>query len=241
MTVFQLAAAVGSSTDNITYSLYGRLGHLLAEALEPNGEADFDSDSKPLWTRYIGDDYRLEPDAPISWMMHQELADALGEIGWAEPSQNSNPIFDIAQAEDELDEEESATVRHAIVLSRVGQGLFREKLLQYWTSSCAVTGITVTEALRASHIKPWSRSSNQERMDQFNGLLLTGTLDLLFDAGLISFDNSGKMLISDALSTQDRKMLGLSESMKLRQIESRHLPYLTFHRNNVFKQNQKLM
>lgn len=235
MTVFQIAAAAGSSDDNLTYSLYGRLGHMLAEALDPASNAEFESGG--IWTRYIGEDHRLEPGAPVSWRMRQELAEALGEVGWAKPSQDNNPFHDVALAKAELDEA-PATEREAIVLSRVGQGLFREQLLQYWTS-CAVTGIAVTEALRASHIKPWTHSSNEERMDRFNGLLLIGTLDLLFDAGLISFDDAGQILISDALSKEDRKMLGLSESMKLRRLEPRHLPYLAFHRNNAFRQNEK--
>jgi hypothetical protein len=233
MSVFELAAAVGSETDNVTYSLYGRLGHMLANMLEPNTDPESDSNDQPIWTRYIGEDYRLEPGAPVSWIMHPELAEALGELGWARPTIEENPILDIELAEEEL-REEPFTVRQAIVLSRVGQGLFRERLLQYW-NGCAVTGVKVVEALRASHIKPWSRSTNQERMDQFNGLLLVGTLDLLFDAGLISFDDSGSIMISDVLSTRDRMALGLSKDMRLRQIHPEHLLYLTYHSENIYR------
>jgi hypothetical protein len=231
MSVFELAAAGGSSSDNLTYSLYGRLGHLLGNVLEPFIATD--SGIQPIWTRYIGDDFRPGPDAPVHWIMHPELAAALEELGWATLARDENTLRDIELAESEW-AEEPPTIRQAIVMSRIGQGLFRAQLLSYWTG-CAVTGIKVTEALRASHIKPWSESTNQERLDYYNGLLLVGTLDLLFDAGLISFKDSGHILISDMLLVDDRAALGLRENMHLRNIEAAHLPYLAFHRENVFR------
>lgn len=218
--VFDLAAAAQSQIDNATYSIYGRLGHLLARALE-QGE-DFDDQAHVVWTRHIGEDFRPKAGDAVYWKMHPELAEALLDIGWANPRQIDDPLRDIAEAQAEL-ELEPETVRRAIVLSRIGQGQFRERLLQYW-GSCAVTGVTVREALRASHIKPWSRSSNLERLHMYNGLLLTGTLDLLFDAGLISFNEVGQMLITPALSVKDQQALGLIPEMKLRQVEQAHQP-----------------
>jgi hypothetical protein len=231
MSVFELAAAGGSTRDNLTYSLYGRLGHLLGDVLEP----DFanSSDRPPIWTHYIGEDFRPSPGAPVSWLMHPELAAALEELGWARLAREASPFHDIEYAESEL-AEEPTTIRQALVMSRVGQGVFRAQLLTYWMG-CAVTGIRVTEALRASHIKPWSVSTNQERLDHFNGLLLVGTLDLLFDAGMISFDEAGSILISDRLLPEERTALGLQATMRLQKIEAYHQPYLTFHREHVFQ------
>lgn len=64
LSVSELAEVAGQSTDDFTYSVYGRLGHLLANELEP--EVDTEPGPKPIWTRYIGEDIRLTDDAPVS-------------------------------------------------------------------------------------------------------------------------------------------------------------------------------
>lgn len=236
MSVFDIAAVAGNKgNDNYTYSAYGRLGRLLAGELDPDATARFGF--QPIWTRYIGNDFRINQGEPVHWVMHRELAEALRILGWAEPDMTvdippDNPFADIDEAKDEL-EVESETVREALILSRIGQGRFRAELLDYW-DGCAVTGIGRKEALRASHIKPWIDSSNTERLDPFNGLLLVGTVDLLFDAGLISFADDGAVLISAELEADERIQLGVRDDLKLRKIDSRHLPFLQFHRKNVF-------
>jgi hypothetical protein len=64
------------------------------------------------------------------------------------------------------------TDREQMVSVRVGQPQFRQRLIAYW-NGCSVTGCTLLAALRASHIKPWRDSTNTERLDVYNGLLLT--------------------------------------------------------------------
>ena len=114
-------------------------------------------------------------------------------------------------AEEELDHEISrdvpVTTRQALVKARVGQGIFRDEVLKLWSYQCAVTACGIQEALRASHIKPWSESTDQERLDPYNGLPLLATLDALFDKHLIGFDSHGKMLISSELSSEERDLL----------------------------------
>ena len=78
---------------------------------------------------------------------------------------------------------------------RCGQNKFRIKLINRWGERCVVTKFSVGEALRASHIKPWADSDPKERLDENNGLLLTATLDALFDQHLISFDDDGRIII----------------------------------------------
>lgn len=126
------------------------------------------------------------------------------------------------------------TERESVVQSRIGQGIFREKLISYW-QSCSITDCIDLALLRASHIKPWRISNNQERLDVFNGLLLIPNLDLAFDKGFISFNNNGRIIISNQLDLQTRKILGIVPSMKLKKIDQSHLPYLAFHREKVFK------
>ena len=118
--------------------------------------------------------------------------------------------------------------------SRVGQGKFKTNLLKYW-KACAVTGLNVNGLLRASHIKPWALASPKERLDTFNGLLLLPTLDALFDTGLITFDEQGRIVISSKLAGSEFVALGLSPELKLKKINGAHLPYLVFHNEHVFR------
>jgi hypothetical protein len=83
----------------------------------------------------------------------------------------------------------SDTERDAVVKARIGQGRFRQDLIDYWTN-CAVTDCVDKRLLRASHIRPWSTSSLRDRLSHYNGLLLSPTLDACFDCGLISFDDA---------------------------------------------------
>ena len=130
----------------------------------------------------------------------------------------------------------SSTEREAIVKSRIGQGQFRESLINYW-SACAVTGCKEAKLLRASHIKPWAKSEVSERLSLYNGLLLSPTLDVCFDSGFISFDDSGKIMVSSELDEKDMNALNVHREMKLTNIESEHKKYLVYHRENIFKKS----
>lgn len=126
------------------------------------------------------------------------------------------------------------TSRSSVVTLRVGQDSFRKDLLRHW-KSCAVTGCKVTAALRASHIKPWAACDSKERLDPLNGLLLVASLDALFDAGLISFEDNGAIIISPRLLQDACPALGVTTTMRLRKPNSAHDPYLAFHREHVYK------
>ena len=128
----------------------------------------------------------------------------------------------------------STSEREAIVKARIGQELFRQSLLEYW-STCAVTGCKEENLLRASHIKPWSIATLEERLDLYNGLLLSPALDVCFDSGYVSFDDKGGILISESLTADDAKALGINSKMRLRRVEPKHKKYLAFHREHVFK------
>lgn len=84
--------------------------------------------------------------------------------------------------------------------------------------------------MRASHIKPWRISDNRERLDKFNGLLLTPALDLLFDAGFISFADSRDILFSPCLAQEDATLLGVHDKMRLCTVYLESQPYLAQHR-----------
>lgn len=123
-----------------------------------------------------------------------------------------------------------------MVKQRVGQDTFREALLDYWSGACAVTGVDLTDVLRASHAKPWADcESDEERLDVFNGFLLVANLDALFDRGLISFDIAGGLICSPRLTAEQRVQLRLDESLALRWVTIEHQAYLAWHWSRVFQ------
>ena len=105
----------------------------------------------------------------------------------------------------------SQTEKKSIIKSRIGQGLFRKKLIEKYENRCIITGINDSRLLIASHIKPWEVSSNEERLSKDNGFLLSSTYDKLFDIGLITFEDTGAILISKDLSTENRILLKLEK------------------------------
>lgn len=128
----------------------------------------------------------------------------------------------------------SSTEREAIVKARIGQGRFRETLIEYW-SACAVTDCAEAALLRASHIKPWAKAGLEERLSLYNGLLLSPALDACFDSGYISFDDEGRIAISKRLTADDANALGINSDMRLKRVEPAHRKYLAFHREHIFK------
>tara|TARA_R110002167_G_scaffold115848_3_gene290458 strand:- start:7055 stop:7732 length:678 start_codon:yes stop_codon:yes gene_type:complete len=127
----------------------------------------------------------------------------------------------------------ASTTTKSEIETRLGHGKYRKELIALW-SKCAVTEFDRVDLLIASHIKPWSQSTDLERIDPFNGLLLSPTLDKLFDRGYISFTAEGSLIISPLLNDQDIEQLGITRSMKLYKVEAGCLPYLEFHREFVY-------
>lgn len=131
-----------------------------------------------------------------------------------------------------------STEAERLVVQRVGQGLFREALIDYWGGRCAVTGLDILGLLRASHIKPWAAcATDEERLDVYNGLLLAPHLDALFDGGWLTFDDDGRGRWSSSLPETALTSLGLHklEALSKIRLQPEHLPYLRYHRNTLFK------
>lgn len=135
----------------------------------------------------------------------------------------------------EIDDDSSITEteKETLVKARKGQGKFRNALIEYW-AGCSITGCEEVSLLRASHIKPWKYSKNKERLDVYNGLLLTPNFDLLFDQGFISFSDDGEIMISGLLNNDSTVIFAINDEITIN-INENHKKYLKFHRNNVFK------
>jgi hypothetical protein len=128
------------------------------------------------------------------------------------------------------------TEAERLVVQRVGQEVFRDRLLDYWEGRCAITGLGVPELLRASHIKPWADcESDAERLDVFNGLLLAPHLDAAFDRGFITVADDGAVIVADTLDRDARALLGLNARLRVETLSSGHRRYLPWHREHVFQ------
>lgn len=119
--------------------------------------------------------------------------------------------------------------------TRLGQGLYRKKLIEIW-GKCAVTQLRRADLLLASHIKPWRDSNDRERVDPFNGLLLNPQLDKLFDKGYITFTDDGEIVIADLITNDELLVIGVQRTMRLYKVEPKTLIYLAYHRKSVFIQ-----
>ena len=129
-----------------------------------------------------------------------------------------------------------ATTRKTLIEARRGQGRFRADLLQIGQYRCALTGCAIEPVLRASHIRPWRDSANEERLDPNNGLLLAAHSDALFDRYLISFDEKGRLLLANTLSESDLTPLGLRASMRIR-LSPEQRAYMAHHRREFEARN----
>lgn len=224
LSMAQIAHLGGYETYNSANIQYGSLGGLVAQEFSLSGLKNLTEALATLEPNSSGGDAR--------WTMRPALVRALQDLGLAD-----EPVVDLRAvgARQEIDADPlcsnvSETTRQALVNARIGQGAFRQRMLLLWEGRCAVTGCRISEALIASHAKPWVKSSNIERLDEYNGLLLTASVDRLFDRGLISFSDAGNILMKPSLSTEDLSPLGLSAHSRLTTVHERNRPYLAEHR-----------
>lgn len=83
--------------------------------------------------------------------------------------------------------------------------------------------------LIASHIKPFIQSDEIEAYDPNNGLLLSRTIDSLFDLKYISFTDEGKMIFSKRVS-DDVKEFWKDYHIEPSILNDKRKNYLAFHR-----------
>jgi len=121
------------------------------------------------------------------------------------------------------------TQRAQLVQARVGQGLFRSRVLMK-EQCCRVTGVRDHRLLRASHIKPWRHASNEERLSADNGLMLAPHVDAMFDQELISFEDSGRMIVRRDLSLEVLSRWAIDPKADVGPFRAGQRPFLEAHR-----------
>lgn len=120
--------------------------------------------------------------------------------------------------------------------ARVGQGKYREKLLEQ-CPFCPITMISDERLLIASHIKPWAASDDNEKIDPYNGYMLSPMIDKLFDKGFITFDKDRHMILSEFISSRTWSLMALRNNTFYQSLpmDEKREEYLNFHHEAVFK------
>lgn len=127
------------------------------------------------------------------------------------------------------------TTKAALISARRGQGRFRDGV-SLIEPECRFTHVSNPALLVASHIQPWHRcSTNEARLDPFNGLMLTPTYDRLFDRGYISFSPESRLIVSDELPRADMQKIRMDPELETTPFRGQQLKYLAYHREHVFK------
>jgi 5-methylcytosine-specific restriction enzyme A len=150
------------------------------------------------------------------------------------PIQPSLFRIETLAAEPEVDYEvniPNQTERRGLVTSRVGHGAYRKRIIHRWEYKCAVTGFEKLNILIASHILPWAKADDNQRLDVHNGILLSPTYDALFDKHLITFENTGKIILSDTIEVQAFSKIGVTGKEKIQKFSQYNFEYLDSHRS----------
>ena len=196
---------------------YGKLGRLFADHFGIEGLVN-----QTYAIAYVSCDRSEE--GHFQWTLHPELLVALQHLGLIKRKGQNFVATSYASLHQKGVNELSR------VDGRAGQAPYKRRMAQLWDGKCAVTGCSIKTTLIASHAKPWTECSDDEKVDEYNGLLLTASLDRLFGKGLISFADSGRILTSAELTERDLAALGLSKKSRLSFVDARHKPYLKAHR-----------
>lgn len=132
------------------------------------------------------------------------------------------------------DESLRETQKKALVNSRRGQGLFRQRVAGI-ENRCRITRVENSAHLVASHIKPWRESNHEERLSGANGLFLTPSIDHLFDRGFISFENNGELILSPIADNISLEKMGVQTDAVTNvggfNIDQKH--FLDYHREEI--------
>lgn len=180
--------------------------------------------------------YLAEVPAPMATVLIQLVGDSYSSIIGELLGEVDNSESIDASEEDAIKgrTDIGATTKSQLVKSRRGQGIFKANV-RLNESRCRVTGIADPKHLRASHIKPWKDSSDEEKLNGCNGLLLAPHIDHLFDMGMISFTNSGDMIVSDVIDPSILNAWGIAKNKNVGAFNQEQNRFLEYHRNYVLR------
>lgn len=177
--IIQLADILGRTTDAVRFKMLNLAS--LDPAVEIMGKKGFENGSKIdkiIWNRYYSrlDKLTVDYDEILKKYQPEFQESGLFII--------DTPGYDI----------------EITTTTRIGQNLFRRNVLTQYNYECCITGISIEEMLIASHIKPWAKSNESEKVDSRNGLCMNPFHDKAFDIGLITVNpDDYKLVYSDKI------------------------------------------
>ena len=157
----------------------------------------------------VGNFGRLDPDLRKQGIIGLGNGSKLDEIVWNEFNGNWEKLafeselliaeFQNKKVEEIIDDEvfefPLGTERETIIKQRVNQNFFRSTILSSYNLKCCITGLSISEFLVASHIKPW-KADELNRLNPHNGLCLNSIHDKAFDKGFITVTPDYKIKVS---------------------------------------------
>jgi hypothetical protein len=169
---------------------------------------------------WVGDpEYKPGPGKTEAGQRHRSTGNLVG----ATTADLSATVWQSDLVTDLLDLERripDRTERQTLIMARVGQGQFRANVIAQWGlgETCALTGVSIPALLTASHIKPWRDSTDEQRMDGMNGLMLAAHIDRLFDRHLLSFreDRGVFRCVIHPSVRREAEKLQLTEKLSIR-------------------------
>ena len=141
----------------------------------------------------------------------------------------------IKKAEEEINDNFIGSEKKRLIDARIGQGFFRNQILTR-TKHCLITNMDQLKFLEACHIKPWTKSNTSEKINLYNGILLTPNCHKLFDLGYISFSANGNLLKSKKFHSTIYDKLFIEDGNVDRNIlkNKETQIFLKWHRENIF-------
>ncbi|MCX8524918.1 HNH endonuclease [Chryseobacterium formosus] len=203
----------------------------------------------------IGNFGRLDPDLKKQGIVGLGNGSKLDEVVWDEFNGNWEKLayesevliaeFQNKKIEDTINAElfdfPIGLERETIIKQRVNQSFFRSTILSSYNLKCCITGLSVSDFLVASHIKPW-KTDETNRLNPHNGLCLNSIHDKAFDKGFMTITPDYKVKISNYFndiqndnSISDFFLKYDNQSISL---PDRFLPskiFLDYHYQNIFK------
>lgn len=180
--------------------------------------------------------------AAVPMPMAEALIALIGKEYWSVLEDLKGETEDDVSTEDKQEDaikgrtDIGATTKEQLVKSRRGQGIFKANV-RLNEKACRITGVTDPQHLRASHIKPWKDSTDEEKLNGSNGLLLAPHADHLFDKGLISFADNGNLLVSPQLDEEVLAKWTIPKAMNVGPFKPQQSAFLSYHRETVFKKD----
>lgn len=125
------------------------------------------------------------------------------------------------------------TILEAKTKIQRGEQQFRKSLLPLWHKECPLCGMDIDAVLKASYAKPWKDSTDLEKLNPYNGLLLCSNHEAMFSAGLISFTGKGKLSIARQIPEEKYLGYGLKKGMKI-PVYPENESFFRWHKRNIY-------